>query len=107
MLANMSQSNAVLAAAGGQDPLAGAMQAGQDGSKHPGEQVVHYALHNNCSCRLVFRVVLAVATAMRLDCLSEEQPTCHEGEHNPILCVSWMLWMVGILKIEGYGWYGS
>lgn len=38
MLANMSQSNAVLAAAGGQDPLAGAMQAGQDG-KNPGDQV--------------------------------------------------------------------
>lgn len=37
MLANMSQSNAVLAAAGGQDPLAGAMQ-GQDGTKNP-EQV--------------------------------------------------------------------
>lgn len=31
MLANMSQSNAVLAAAGGQDPLAGALQA--DGTK--------------------------------------------------------------------------
>ena len=38
MLANMSQSNANLAAAGGQDPLTGAMQAAQDGTKNP-EQV--------------------------------------------------------------------
>ena len=39
MLANMSQSNAVLAAAGGQDPITGALQAGQDLCKTPNEQV--------------------------------------------------------------------
>ena len=39
MLANMSQSNAGLAAAGGQDPLAGALQNAQDGTKNPDEQV--------------------------------------------------------------------